>query len=316
MTAPDHIHGWTDQRIKRLAEKLRYHYRKSARELSTKAEAHLESYKRSLVKMRGLLEDGSIGADEFERWKRTQAAVMARDAKMVADLTETAQKATSEARKMISDELPTVYAESANYTGYLIDRAVRRDTSFSLLNRDAVLHLMQRNPKLLPISEESVLKGATERWHSQKLVSAITQGVIQGESVPDIAKRVRSVSSMDYRAATRAARTALTCAENAGRQSSYERAAANGIEGEKEWVATIDDRTRDSHVQLDGERVGVSERFSNGLMEPADPSGAPEEVWNCRCATRFVVSHVSDSQMERWDRLPAGTSYEDWKNRK
>ena len=54
----------------------------------------------------------------------------------------------------------------------------------------------------------------------------------------------------------------------------------------KVWVATtgeIPNRTRESHLELDGEEVLVDEPFSNGLMCPADPTGEPEEVYNCRC---------------------------------
>ncbi len=35
-----------------------------------------------------------------------------------------------------------------------------------------------------------------------------------------------------------------------------------------------DDRTRESHAQLDGVRVDVKEKFPNGLMYPGDTEGA------------------------------------------
>lgn len=40
---------------------------------------------------------------------------------------------------------------------------------------------------------------------------------------------------------------------------------------------------RDSHAHLDGIQVEYNEKFPNGLMYPADPQGAPSEVYNCRC---------------------------------
>ena len=52
----------------------------------------------------------------------------------------------------------------------------------------------------------------------------------------------------------------------------------------KQWDATLDKRTRDSHAQVDGEIRELDEKFSNGLMYPGDPNGRPEEVINCRCA--------------------------------
>ena len=52
----------------------------------------------------------------------------------------------------------------------------------------------------------------------------------------------------------------------------------------KQWDATLDGRTRDSHSAVDGEWKELDEKFSNGLMFPGDPSGRAEEVIHCRCA--------------------------------
>lgn len=52
----------------------------------------------------------------------------------------------------------------------------------------------------------------------------------------------------------------------------------------KQWDATLDDRTRESHQMVDGEIRDIDDPFSNGLMYPRDPKGDPEEVINCRCA--------------------------------
>jgi uncharacterized protein with gpF-like domain len=51
----------------------------------------------------------------------------------------------------------------------------------------------------------------------------------------------------------------------------------------KEWLATKDGRTRDSHRHLDGEVQAMEQPFSNGLMHPG-ASGPAREVINCRCA--------------------------------
>ena len=55
-----------------------------------------------------------------------------------------------------------------------------------------------------------------------------------------------------------------------------------GVE-KTEWSATLDDHTRDSHANIDGEQQPIGTPFSNGLMYPLQPGGAAEEVINCRC---------------------------------
>lgn len=309
----DYAHDWTDERIKRLAERLRYHYRKAAKELTGKASKRLKSYETNLAETKAMLDAGEITATEFREWCGRQAIIMTRDAAMINELSESAQRATATARGMIAGEFPEVYAECANYAAFSIDKAIGRDTMFSLLNKDAALYMLQDNPWILPMGDDLYAKG--KRWHSRKLTSAVTQGLLQGESVPQVARRIEAVTAMDYAASERAARTALTCAENMGRQFTYEQAAAKGIRGYKEWSATLDGRTRDSHRELDGVRVGIMERFPNGLIEPGDPSGDPEEVWNCRCGSSFVEDGTTPiTELERWSRLPPDVDYDDWKS--
>lgn len=65
---------------------------------------------------------------------------------------------------------------------------------------------------------------------------------------------------------------------------SYKAASDMGIKLRKKWLATRDERTRDSHASINGEVVDWDKPFSNGLMFPGDPSGPAAEVYNCRCA--------------------------------
>ena len=77
---------------------------------------------------------------------------------------------------------------------------------------------------------------------------------------------------------------------------SYEAAAKMGIEMQKEWMATLDSRTRHSHRRLDGETVEYDSEFSNGCRYPGDPKGKPAEVYNCRCT---MVARVRVSGKRR-----------------
>lgn len=52
----------------------------------------------------------------------------------------------------------------------------------------------------------------------------------------------------------------------------------------KQWITVGDDRVRRSHEDIDGEIVGIDEKFGNGLMFPNDPAGPPQETDNCRCS--------------------------------
>ena len=109
---------------------------------------------------------------------------------------------------------------------------------------------------------------------------------------------------MNKSSAIRTARTAVTGAQNAGRMDSYVAAEKMGIKVRKEWLATIDGRTRHSHAMLDGEVVDNDEAFRNGCMFPGDPNGAPEETYNCRCTMVASVDGVETSNAQRRVRNP------------
>lgn len=169
--------------------------------------------------------------------------------------------------------------------------------------------MVHQQPDLMP--QVSVKPSRAETWARRKITSAMTQGILQGESVPDAARRIRSVVEMDRRASLPAARTSITGAENAVRMGSYRRASGMGIELQKQWMATLDSRTRDSHRELDGEKADIDGRFSNGLSYPEDPTGPASEVWNCRCTMVAALPGHDVFGERNTSKLEA--SYEEWK---
>lgn len=112
---------------------------------------------------------------------------------------------------------------------------------------------------------------------------------------------------MNRDSAIRAARTAVTGAQNGGRQESYSAAAKMGIELEKQWLATLDGRTRHDHAAADGQSAAEDKPFNVGgyeLMYPGDPSGPAHEIYNCRCTTIAKVKGVDMSDAKRRARDP------------
>ena len=154
------------------------------------------------------------------------------------------------------------------------------------------------------------------RWSKGKINSVLLQGILQGDSMQKIADRLIGVTGTSQNSAIRNARTMTMGAQNAGRLEAYKRGQAMGIPSMMEWRANLDYRTRHSHRQLDGERIGIGEKFSNGCRFPGDPYGRPEEIYNCRCRLRRqrkgFETDASDLSQRR-SKL-GEMSYEDWKN--
>lgn len=180
----------------------------------------------------------------------------------------------------INDQLPEVYALNYNALKESVDGV--GGYVFGLVDADTVKHLSLTDKSLLPYKKIDLRKDIP--WNMKKINAEVLQGIIQGESMDKIAKRIGNVQEMNKNASIRTARTIVTGAENKGRFDSYQRATADGIILEEEWIATNDSRTRHSHAIMDGEKKGVDGKFSNGLAFPGDPNGRPEEVYQCRCS--------------------------------
>lgn len=309
MTYSDPAHDATDAEIRRLAKRLHAAYGKALREMTRKAKDALGRQSKADADMVQRVAAGEMTADELRAWRRSRAADATWYSQMVAELAREMERCDERAAEIVNGTSPAVYAENANFGAFQVERAAKVDTSWTLVDADTVSVLARDHPDLLP--RVSPKPSKSEVWARRKITSAITQSVLQGESVPAASKRLRSVVDMDERAATRAARTALTGAENAGRVSSYDRARGMGIDVRARWMATLDSRTRDSHRHLDGEVAGDDGRFSNGLRYPGDPEGPAAEVWNCRCT--LVASIPGHDVFEGRDTHGLETSYEDWK---
>ena len=114
------------------------------------------------------------------------------------------------------------------------------------------------------------------------------------------------VVTMSRVSAVRAARTAVTAAENAGRMDSYHAAEKMGIKLRKRWLSTLDGRTRHAHAILDGQTVDVDKPFKVDGREirfPGDPQAAPYLVYNCRCSLVADVIGIPKDDTLRRDQI-------------
>ena len=95
---------------------------------------------------------------------------------------------------------------------------------------------------------------------------------------------------MNKNASIRTARTMVTSAENKGRMDMLEKAESEGIICQKVWISAHDERTRDWHIELDGQLRDKDEPFENSvgkIMYPGDPSADAANVYNCRCSLGY-----------------------------
>lgn len=92
------------------------------------------------------------------------------------------------------------------------------------------------------------------------------------------------------------ARTEVMTALHAGKMEAFQQAIDTGAVQQdavqKVWFAVRDKNSRDHHAAADGERVGLHERFSSGLLYPHEPGAPASETINCRCSYEIVIDFL------------------------
>lgn len=121
--------------------------------------------------------------------------------------------------------------------------------------------------------------GITETTRDD-IARILTAGLEAGKSTNDIAREISESGGFSPARARLIARTESTRSYNGAPTETLKlHAKATGRVYTKTWATAGDARVRDEHVDLEGETVGIDEKFSNGLSYPSEP--------NCRCAVIF-----------------------------
>ena len=121
----------------------------------------------------------------------------------------------------------------------------------------------------------------------------VENGLLNGDSVDEIASTIKSDASFGIKRSRTIARTESTKAVNMATDQAYQTAAANGINIRKQWLSSDDEKVRPTHQDLDGQTVGVNEDFvivSTGKTAPSPAAfGEASEDINCRCTIVAVI---------------------------
>ena len=284
----DKAHLLTDKKLEEMEKRLSAIYSEAQGDIQRKANEYFAKFEKADAEKRKLVKAGKMTDDEYRTWRQGKIMYGKRFTAMKEDIAKQLLNVNQTATAYINGELPEVYALNYNALADTVDGV--GGYSFTLTDRDTVKHLATTDKSLLPFRELDPAKDIP--WNMKKINSQVLQGIVQGESIPKIAKRIGNVQEMNKDASIRSARTIVTGAENKGRMDSYQRAQDDGIILEKEWLAAIDGRTRDWHAELDGQTRLVDEPFENAIgkiMFPGDPSADGANVYNCRCT---LVSRV------------------------
>ena len=114
----------------------------------------------------------------------------------------------------------------------------------------------------------------------------LTEGYQSGKGINYVANLLtRRFDQLQTWEAKRIARTEIHNSHNTAVMDTYQELDVEYTM----WIAADDERTRDSHLEINGEIIPIGATYSNGLKYPGDTDGPIEEWINCRCSNAPYV---------------------------
>jgi len=287
----------------------------------------VSSYEKEVVKIysKALKEIKSQVAAMFEKYGDTvqysDMVIYNRLKNLESQIAEQVKQLTNDVIKTTKEKLSFFFSESYSLTSFAIEKAVGIDLGFGLLD-PLVIEAAWKNQMSKIKWTESMQE------HAQKYFSDIrnelTRGLIEGKGYGKIAAGITEKTSINANKVLRIVRTEGHRVQNAANIISLEKteAAAErlGIKTERVWLATLDNKTRDSHQQMDGQIADQNNLFTypgGETTEAPGISGPAEEVINCRCVV--ITQFENFPQQLRKDNITKeiikNQSYADWKKR-
>ena len=263
---------------------------------------------------------------EMKAWKDFDEKAISKEPLFITAIKKIAKKQSGDILDRVKD-LKEINDATINnlvndYFVNSVDEAVKRGLAKAWLEtmetgRENAKKIMSRKKELTTIDDITLTNEAFNQWvtkyglvkakeinetSKKKLLKAfrkaLADGIENGMSIENLRKELQkeSVNVFDELSNTRAyliARTETGASMNIGQVATYK---ATGIE-KKQWLATYDDRTRDTHLMMMDKIANIDETFEvertdggiDNMLYPLDPNGSAENVCNCRCTIIPVI---------------------------
>lgn len=187
----------------------------------------------------------------------------------------------TEASAYINSQTPEIYTLNYNWINTEMEKDIPDFVSQQITPEEA--------DKYGDLTKQTVSKAKDTRWNEDNIKKSVIVGATLLLGANAIMKRsARLTVEKNHNSANMHSSGMGTDAENKARLDGMYWAEHLGLKMRKVWIATPDNRTRDSHASLDGKEIPLDKLFDNGLERPRDPNGIPSEICNCRCSLKYV----------------------------
>ena len=287
----DKAHRLTDEKLEEMEKRLSAIYSRAEKTVQKKMADYAKSINEKSAELLQAYKDAET-EDEKRKAKKAYIRFYWRAVKskefvsLSANVADDLYKANVEASAYINSQTPSIYALNYNYINAEMAKDIDGFTPQEITNTEA--------EKYSGYTQQTVDRKKDTAWNKDNLKKSVIAGSLLLLGAYAIMKRsANSAVGKNRNSASMHNSGMGTDAENKARLDGMCRASDIGVKVRKQWQATLDNRTRDSHAHLDGSIIDIDELFDNGLEYPRDPNGEPAEICFCRCRLRYVTPHTN-----------------------
>jgi len=286
--------GFTNRQLKELKNA----YRDSLYDVKKELEKYYKQFSKK----------GVLTLADMQKYDRLRK--MQRD--LDAAILELSRTQSKEVQALLSE----VYSEGYNRMGWLAEQATGINLRWYQLPKDYIKKAIQNPVSGLTLNEILEKNRQEILW---RIRQEVTQGLIKGESYFDTAERLKEALEGNYAKAQRIVWTESHRCKEEAQLEAMQKMQEKGVEAKRMWVATLDDRTRDTHRELDGQMEDKDGYFHIRGLKAQAPGmfGVASEDINCRCTTIFVFEGSEPrTRMIQGKGISDYITYSEWKRQK
>ncbi len=287
----DKAHTLTDEKLEQMEKHLSAIYSASHKKIQSKMLKFAKGIDGKASELLKAIKEAKTEAEQkatknaylqyFKKEVVKSKAFKDLSAQIALDLFNT----NTEASAYINSQTPEIYALNYNWINQQLSKDIPNFVSQQITSKEA--------DEYGDLTKQAVSKAKDTKWNEGNIKKSVIVGASLLLGANAIMKRSAKLTVDKNRNSATMHKSGMgTDAENKARLDGMYRSEDMGNEMTKIWIATLDNRTRDSHAMLDGASVPLDDVFDNGLERPRDPSGDPAEICNCRCSLKYGVGQT------------------------
>ena len=283
----DKAHKLTDKKIEQMEKRLSVIYSKSHKKIQSKMLDFAKKINKKASDLLKAIKDAKTD-DEKNTAKKAylqffkKEVVKSKEFKVLsAEIAVDLFNVNTEASAFINSKTPEIYALNYNWINEQLEKDIPDFVSQQITSKEA--------DEYGDLTKQTVSKSKDTKWNEGNIKKSVIVGASLLLGANAIMKRSAKLTVEKNRNSASMHNSGMcTDAENKARLDGMCWSEYLGNKMEKEWIATLDNRTRHTHAMLDGKSVPLDDVFDNGLKRPRDPNGEPAEICNCRCSLKYV----------------------------